>query len=116
MIATLGAAAMFGFMHADMKGSVGIVRVVATTCLGLACGSVRWATGSALASVLLHFAYNTLSVGLGRGWFASTSGPMLSAVPNPLLIIAGASIAALLLLTTKAVRRAPASSRSRTTF
>jgi hypothetical protein len=33
--------AVFGAMHADMRGSVGIVRVVSTTCLRLACGMAR---------------------------------------------------------------------------
>ena len=36
----------FGAMHADMKGSVGIVRVASPTCLGLACGSARLATST----------------------------------------------------------------------
>jgi hypothetical protein len=85
-------------MHADMKGSVGIVRVVSTTCLGLACGTARWLSGTVIASMLLHFTYNTISLGIGRGWFRSTSDPIVSVVPNPLLVVAvlGAVIAATL--------------------
>jgi membrane protease YdiL (CAAX protease family) len=97
-VATLVSAAVFGAMHADMRGSVGIVRVVATTLLGLACGGARWASGSVVAAMLLHFTYNTISIGVGRGWFAGGGEPVLAVVPNPLLILAvcGALLAAAL--------------------
>ena len=97
--AVLVSAAVFGAMHADMQGSVGIVRVVATTLLGLACGGARWASGSVVAAMLLHFTYNTISIGVGRGWFAGGGEPMLAVVPNPLLILAvtGALLAAALM-------------------
>jgi membrane protease YdiL (CAAX protease family) len=91
-IAVVVAALAFGAMHADMKGSVGIVRVVSTTCLGLACGTARWLTGTVIASMLLHFTYNTISLGIGRGWFRGTSEPIVSVVPNTLLAIAIAGV------------------------
>jgi membrane protease YdiL (CAAX protease family) len=88
IVAVVLAAAVFGAMHADMQGSVGIVRVASTTCLGLACGGARLLSGSVLASMLLHFTYNTISLGIGRGWFQGASEPLVSVVPNPLLAMA----------------------------
>lgn len=69
-IATIAAAGVFGYMHADMKGGVGIVRVVSTTCLGLACGTARQLTGSVVAAILVHFVFNFLSIGQTRRWWA----------------------------------------------
>jgi len=67
--ATLLSAALFGWMHADMKGGVGIVRVVSTTCLGLACGTARHVTGTVATAMLLHFTFNALSIGQTRRWW-----------------------------------------------
>jgi membrane protease YdiL (CAAX protease family) len=91
-LAVVLAAAAFGAMHADMKGSVGIVRVASTTCLGLACGTARLFARSVFVSMAVHFTYNTVSLGLGRGLFKSESEPLLSVVPNPLLIVAVAGV------------------------
>jgi membrane protease YdiL (CAAX protease family) len=93
-LATVVAAAAFGWMHADMPGSVGIVRVVSTTCLGLACGVARFATGSVLAAMALHLVFNTLSIGIARRWFASDGEPLLGALPNPLLAVAAVALVA----------------------
>jgi membrane protease YdiL (CAAX protease family) len=93
-LAVVVAAAAFGAMHADMKGSVGIVRVASTTCLGLACGAARLAAGTVFAPMIVHFTYNTVSLGLGRGFFKSDSEPLLSVVPNRLLAIAAAGVLA----------------------
>jgi len=93
-LAVVVAAAAFGAMHADMKGSVGIVRVVSTTCLGLACGTARLVAGTVFVPMIVHFAYNTVSLGLGRGFFKSDSEPLLSVVPNRLLVIAAAGVLA----------------------
>jgi membrane protease YdiL (CAAX protease family) len=68
-VATLLSAALFGAMHDDMKGGVGIVRVVSTTCLGLACGTARHATGSVVAAMALHLSYNLFSLGQTRHWW-----------------------------------------------
>jgi membrane protease YdiL (CAAX protease family) len=87
-IAVVVAGGAFGAMHADMKGSVGIVRVVSATCLGLACGTARLLSGTVIAAMLLHFIYNTISLGVGRGWFHGSSDAILSVVPNPLLALA----------------------------
>ncbi|HEX9297675.1 MAG TPA: CPBP family intramembrane glutamic endopeptidase [Polyangiaceae bacterium] len=91
-VAIVVAAAAFGTMHADMKGSVGIVRVVSATCLGVACGTARFLSGTVLLSMLLHFVYNTISLGVGRGWFNGLSEPILLVVPNPLLVAAIAGV------------------------
>ncbi len=105
-IAVVVAAAAFGALHADMKGSVGIVRVISTTCLGLGCGTARWLGGSVLVSMLLHFTYNTISLGIGRGWFRSDSDPIVSVVPNPLLAIAAVGAAAAVSIAVIRARRA----------
>ncbi len=85
-------AAAFGAMHADMKGSVGIVRVASATCLGLACGTARLMAGTVFVPMILHFVYNGISLGLGRGLFRGNSDPLLSVVPNRLLALAAAGI------------------------
>jgi len=81
-------AAIFGAMHADMKGSVGIVRVVSASCLGLACGTARSLSRTVFVSMAIHFTHNAISLGLGRGIFNGDSEPLLSVVPNRLLAIA----------------------------
>jgi membrane protease YdiL (CAAX protease family) len=68
-IATVLSAGLFGWMHADMPGGVGIVRVVSTTCLGLACGVARHRTGTVLAAIVVHFTFNALSIGQTRRWW-----------------------------------------------
>lgn len=104
LFAVVVSAAVFGAMHADMKGSVGIVRVAAATFLGLACGSARLATKSVLVPMALHFGYNSISLGLARGVFRGDSDPLLSAVPNRLLALA--AIGVLLALLATVARRA----------
>jgi membrane protease YdiL (CAAX protease family) len=91
-LAVVAAAAAFGAMHADMKGSVGIVRVASTTFLGLACGTARLVAGTVFVPMLVHFTYNAISLGLGRGLFRSDSEPLLGVVPNPLLVLAAVGV------------------------
>jgi membrane protease YdiL (CAAX protease family) len=98
------AAAVFGAMHADMRGSVGIVRVVSTTCLGLACGTARLMSGTVLVAMIVHFAYNAVSLMLGRGLFRGDSDPLVSVVPNRLLALA--ALGALVALGVSVARRA----------
>jgi membrane protease YdiL (CAAX protease family) len=90
VVAVFISAAAFGAMHADMSGSVGIVRVAAATFLGIACGTARLLAASVFAPIALHFVYNSVSLGLARGVFRGTSEPLLSVVPNRLLVLAGA--------------------------
>jgi len=97
-IATVLSAALFGWMHNDLPGGVGIVRVVSTTCLGFASGIVRHVTGGVLACIALHAFYNTLVIGGGRKWFASTEKPVLEGIPNTLVLAAVVGLAAIGLL------------------
>jgi membrane protease YdiL (CAAX protease family) len=108
--ATVGAGVVFGLMHADMPGGVGIVRVVSTTCLGLAAGAVRTLTGSLAAAVLLHLLHNTFSLGVSRGWFAGL-GPSLYGVPAALLGAALLGALFLLLSLRKPAAQLPPSAR-----
>lgn len=88
-IATLLCAALFGYMHKDLPGGVGIVRFWSTTCLGVASGVVRQATGSVIACVLLHTLYNTIVIGNGKRWFSSPGEEtVLEGVPNTLVLLA----------------------------
>ena len=97
-------AAAFGAMHADMKGSVGIVRVASATCLGLACGSARLLANTVFVPMMLHFGYNGVSLGLGRDIFRGDSDPLLSVVPNLLLGLAATGV--FLVIAISAARRA----------
>jgi membrane protease YdiL (CAAX protease family) len=92
LLALVLSAVVFGAMHADMKGSVGIVRVAAATFLGLACGSLRYATNSLVPPLMLHFIHNSVSLGLARGVFRGESEPLLSVVPNRLIAVAAVGV------------------------
>jgi membrane protease YdiL (CAAX protease family) len=104
VFAAVLAAAAFGAMHADMKGSVGIVRVVSATCLGLACGSARLVTGTVFVPMTLHFVYNSVSLALSRGFFRGDSEPLVSVVPNRLLALGAVGV--LLAIGMRVARRA----------
>ena len=112
-LATLACAALFGWMHKDLPGGVGIVRVVSTTCLGLASGMVRHATRGVVACVALHAVYNTLVIGAGRKWFATREEPVLEGIPNTLLVLAFVGLA---LIGAIAFARALAARRARSAF
>lgn len=92
LLAVVVTAIVFGAMHADMKGSVGIVRVASATLLGFACGSVRFATSSLFAPMAMHFVHNSVSLGLARGIFRGDSAPIVSVVPNRLLAVASLAV------------------------
>jgi len=102
-LATIVAAGVFGWMHADMKGGVGIVRVVSTTCLGLACGTARQLTGSVVAAILVHFVFNFLSIGQTRRWWAV--GGFSSWYGVSTLVLLAASLLGVTLFVTWLVRR-----------
>ena len=82
IIAIVVAAVAFGAMHADMKGSVGIVRVVSTTCLGLAARDRAVGERHRAGLDVLHFTYNTISLGIGRGWFVRPRSPSSQSSPT----------------------------------
>jgi membrane protease YdiL (CAAX protease family) len=104
--AAVVAGVAFGAMHADMQGSVGIVRVVSTTCLGLACGGARLVAGTVFVPMVVHFVYNAVSLALGRGLFRGDSEPLVSVVPNRLLAFAAAlALGGLALIAVRRARR-----------
>jgi membrane protease YdiL (CAAX protease family) len=90
LVPTVGAAFIFGLMHRDVGGGVGIVRLASAMLLGLGAGALRWWTRSLLAPILLHFLNNTLVIGHARRWFSAGAGEatVIEGVPNLLLGIA----------------------------
>lgn len=93
-VATIGTAILFGQMHADMPGGVGVVRVASTTILGLVCGLGRQTTGTIAVPILLHIVNNTLTIGTSRKWFAAPGEPILEGLPNRLVLAAAIGILA----------------------
>lgn len=83
LFATVGAALIFALLHGDLQGGVGVVRVLSTFFLGLACGAARYGAGSVAAPVVVHLVHNTLALGQARGWFAPSSPPLFEALPLP---------------------------------
>lgn len=90
VIPTLGAAAVFALLHADMHGAVGLVRVIATATLAIACGAARFVGRSVLVPVTLHLVYNLVAIAQVRGLFAAISNQTLANVPAG-LVAAGAT-------------------------
>jgi membrane protease YdiL (CAAX protease family) len=80
-IATVVSASIFAAMHADMAGGAGIVRVVQTACLGVALGIARHATGSIAPGVVLHAAFNLMTIAKLRKWITSTVWPHPLPIP-----------------------------------
>jgi membrane protease YdiL (CAAX protease family) len=83
LVAAVGAAVVFALMHGDLRGGVGLVRIVSTLCLGLACGVARHAAGTVAAPIVVHLVHNAIAVGQARRWFASASPPLFEALPLP---------------------------------
>lgn len=94
LVPTVVAAAVFGLMHGEIHGGVGIVRLVSATLLGLGAGVLRRWTGSVAAPILLHFLNNTMVIAHGRKWFGvdAPGTAILDGVPNSLLGIAAAGL------------------------
>lgn len=94
-LATLGAAALFGGLHAaDARGGTGIVRVVSALVLGLACGLARQASG-VLAAIALHACFNLLGVLQLRGLAHGATFPKHYGVATFYSLLAGACALAL---------------------
>lgn len=90
-------AAVFGLMHGGFSGALGVVRMVSTTGLGLACGLARSWTKAVVAPITIHLLYNGITLAQARGVFHSDKRPLLEPVPDAALglavacaIIAGA--------------------------
>lgn len=109
-VATIAAAGLFGWMHADLKGGVGIVRVVSSTCLGLVCGTIRHLTGTVVAAIVLHLGFNALSIGLTRRWFVLPGWPSYYFVPTLLSAASGFCLVGLVVVAVvRGLRRGAAS-------
>lgn len=105
--ATLVVAVVFGWLHHDMPGGLGIVRFVSALGLGVACGLSRQWSASVVPPMLVHVGFNALSLATARRLVVTDSFPVKSGVPTLVAAIALAFtwIAALSYLFAK--RRAP---------
>ncbi|HEX4339521.1 MAG TPA: CPBP family intramembrane glutamic endopeptidase [Polyangiaceae bacterium] len=87
-VTTILVATVFGFLHHDMPGGLGIVRFASALGLGLACGFARQLSGSVLPPMLIHVAFNALSLATARRLVVSDTFPMKSGVPTLMALIA----------------------------
>jgi len=74
-LATLITTVVFTLLHADQPGGAGIVRAVQAAVLGLALGCARHATGGIAAPMVLHAAFNLLTIAKLRRWIVSPGWP-----------------------------------------
>jgi membrane protease YdiL (CAAX protease family) len=81
-VATVLVALVFGVLHHDMPGGMGIVRFVSALGLGLACGAARQLTASVVPPMLVHVLFNALSLATARKLFVFGAFPMKSGVPT----------------------------------
>jgi membrane protease YdiL (CAAX protease family) len=87
-VATLFVGALFGTMHHDMPGGLGIVRFVSALVLGLACGLARQYGGSVVPAIVLHVLWNLLSVAAVRRWIITETFPTRYGTPTLVVAIA----------------------------
>jgi membrane protease YdiL (CAAX protease family) len=87
--ATVLSSLVFALMHADLRGGQGIIRIVAASCLALACGSARQATGSLAAPIALHVIFNFLTLASARRWVVFEAFPKFFMVPTLVSMLAG---------------------------
>lgn len=80
--AALVSGAVFGALHADTSGGLGIVRVVSATTLGMACGLARMTSGGLATSIALHVGYNFIALGTMRGWLVTMDYPTKYGIPT----------------------------------
>jgi membrane protease YdiL (CAAX protease family) len=86
--ATLVVAVVFGWLHYDMPGGLGIVRFVSALGLGAACGLSRQWSGSVVPPMLMHVGFNALSLATARRLVVSYFFPVKSGVPTLVAAIA----------------------------
>ncbi len=96
---------IFGIMHADLSGGMGLIRTVTASVLGLVTGATRAICGSVLASIAVHAAFNLLSVAATRRWIVSATFPMKRGVPTFTLALGATGLVLLLLLVALRRRR-----------
>lgn len=97
-LATLASGALFGLLHWDMPGGQGIIRVTATTCLGLACGVARQASGSIVVPILVHVGFNALGLAGARRWIVTESFPTHYMVPTLSTLLAAIGVVVAILV------------------
>ncbi|HVW25896.1 MAG TPA: CPBP family intramembrane glutamic endopeptidase [Polyangiaceae bacterium] len=88
--ATLIVALVFGWLHHDMPGGLGIVRFVSALGLGVACGFSRQWSASVVPPMLVHVGFNALSLATARHLVVSGSFPVKSGVPTLVAAVGGA--------------------------
>lgn len=88
LLAWLLSSSLFGWMHADLSGGMGLMRTTSACVLGLACGWARWKTGSLLPCIALHALFNLASLATLRGWLVFAGWPTKYALPTLLLVVA----------------------------
>jgi membrane protease YdiL (CAAX protease family) len=92
-VATFAVAALFGVMHQDMPGGLGIVRFVSALVLGFACCLARQHGKSLLPAIVLHVVWNTLSVAAVRRWIVTETFPTKYGAPTLVALIAAVTTA-----------------------
>lgn len=97
-VATLASAGVFGALHADMPGAMGVIRVGTAVGLGLACGQARHRSGSILVPITLHVVFNALAVGTARRWFVVAGWRSYRGVPPAMIVAAGACLIVFIVL------------------
>lgn len=107
--ATLLVMLLFGAMHAEFDTGLGIIRIVSALTLGLCCGVARQASGGVVAPILLHAAFNCLSVATDQRWVVSETFPKWKLVPSLLVYVGGAGllVSAVLWLVVRLLKPAP---------
>lgn len=82
LVAALIVAALFGWLHWDMPGGLGIVRLVSALGLGLAAGVARSVSGSVGPAIVVHALFNLLSVASARRWVVTETFPTKYSAPT----------------------------------
>lgn len=95
---------VFGLLHADTPGGLGILRVASATLVGFSCGLLRLWSGGLWAPLALHAGYNFLSLGTLRSWFTTAEFPTKFGLPTLLLPVAALGLVLFLVFQTTDVR------------
>ncbi|MEZ4224161.1 MAG: CPBP family intramembrane glutamic endopeptidase [Polyangiaceae bacterium] len=95
-LATLLVGAVFGYLHMDTPGGLGIVRAVSAFGLGFATGLARHLGGNVWCAVVLHVLFNTASLATARRWVVSEAFPLKYGMPTLLIVAAAVSALATL--------------------
>ncbi|HEY5960623.1 MAG TPA: CPBP family intramembrane glutamic endopeptidase, partial [Polyangiaceae bacterium] len=104
-LTTLLTTTAFAALHADLKGSQGIVRVSSAAGLALVCGVARQRTGSVVGAVLIHMSLNAMSLASARRWLVTESFPKYYTVPTLISLLAGTGLLAALVILSRGTRK-----------